>query len=71
MTLIILISHIAQLLLILKFYFFRPGPIFPLTMRNIIIYFARLWDKYLLIRNKNRKNKKMPNDGRSISQNVA
>ena len=42
----ILNSHIAQLLLIRKFYCFRPGPILPLNMRGIIIYVARWWEKY-------------------------
>ena len=45
--LIILISHIGQLLLIRKIYFFYPGPHISFNMRNIIIYVARWWEKYL------------------------
>ena len=44
---IILISHIVHLLLIRKFYCFRPVCIFPLNMRDIIIYVAQWWEKYL------------------------
>ena len=43
---IILISHIAQLLLIRKSYCFRKVRIYPLNMRDIIIYVARWREKY-------------------------
>ena len=45
---IILVSHIAQLLLFRKFYYFRKVCIFPLNIHDIIIYAARWWEKYLL-----------------------
>ena len=45
--LIILISHIAQLVLIRKFIFSVQVCIFPLNMCDIIIYVARWWEKYL------------------------
>ena len=45
--LIILISHIAQLYLIHKFYCFCPVCIFSLSMSGIIIYVTRWGEKYL------------------------
>ena len=42
---IILISHIVQLLLICKFYYYHKGP--HINMCDIIIYVAQWWGKYL------------------------
>ena len=39
-----------QLLFIRKFYCFRPGLHIYLNMRNVIIYVAWWWEKYLLKR---------------------
>ena len=44
---IILISHIAQLFLIRSFIVSVKVGIFTLNMRDIIIYVARWWEKYL------------------------
>ena len=49
--LIILISHIAQLVLIREFIVSIQVCIFPLNMCDIIIYVARWWEKYLSKRN--------------------
>ena len=46
--LIILFSHMAQLLLPISLYDSVQVPKFPLNKCNIIIYVAQWWEKYLL-----------------------
>ena len=41
------ISHITQLLLICKFCCFSKGPQISINMRDMIIYVAQWWEKYL------------------------